>query len=90
MSARTWRQEAAAPPVASDLQITPVPVDTGRIRLDLSLFLSQGERLAGRFRYNRDVLDAPRVAALRDRYLGILAKAVADPDCPLAELALRS
>ncbi|HBL26496.1 MAG TPA: non-ribosomal peptide synthetase, partial [Acidobacteria bacterium] len=76
-----------APPVASDLQITQVPVDTGRIRLDLSLFLSQGERLAGRFRYNRDVLDAPRVAALRDRFLAILAKVVADPDCPLAEVA---
>ena len=37
--------------------------------------------------YNRDVLDSERVVRLRDRYLRILDAAVADPDCPLAELA---
>ena len=76
----------AAAPVASDLRITRLPVDTGKMRLDLSLFLSQSDRLAGRFRYNRDVLDAARVAGMRDRYLRILAAIVADPECPLVAL----
>jgi non-ribosomal peptide synthetase component F len=80
-----------APPAAlvdSDLRITRLPVDTGRIRLDLSLFLFQADRLAGRFRYNRDVLDEARVIGLRDRFLRILAAVVADPEHPLAELPL--
>ena len=72
--------------VASDLRITPLPVDTGKIRLDLSLFLSQADRLAGRFRYNRDVLDGARIKGLRDRFLRILAAVVADPERPLDEL----
>ncbi|MDP9121963.1 MAG: condensation domain-containing protein, partial [Acidobacteriota bacterium] len=75
-----------AAPVASDLGITRLEIDTGKIRLDLSLFLSQSNRLAGRFRYNRDVLDEARVAGLRDRFLKILAAAANHPDCPLAEL----
>jgi non-ribosomal peptide synthetase component F len=71
---------------ASDLLITPLPVDTGKIRLDLSLFLSQADRLTGRFRYNRDVLDEARVKGMRDRFLRILTHVVADPECLLAEL----
>jgi NRPS condensation-like uncharacterized protein len=79
------------PPVAempSALRITQLSVDTGRIRLDMSLYLTQGNGLSGRFRYHRDVLDQARVVALRDRYLRILAAIAADPDCPLAELPL--
>ena len=68
----------------ADVKVTRLPFDTGKIRQDLSLFLSQSGRLAGRFKYNRDVLDAERVARLRDRYLRILEAAVADPDCLLA------
>jgi len=79
---------AGQAPVASDLRTTRLPVDTGKIRLDLSLFLSQADRLAGRFRYNRDVLDEPRVLAIRDRFLRILATVADDPEHPLAELPL--
>ena len=39
------------------LKLVRVPFDTGKIRQDLSLFLSQSDRLVGRFKYNRDVLD---------------------------------
>jgi len=35
------------------------------------------------------VLDPERIALLRDRFLQILAAAVADPDAPLAELLPR-
>jgi amino acid adenylation domain-containing protein len=72
--------------VASDLHVKLLPVDTGKIRLDLSLFLSQTDRLDGRFRYNRDVLDPARVLGMRDRFLRLLAGIVADPERPLAEL----
>jgi non-ribosomal peptide synthetase component F len=76
------------PPSAPDLSITRLPVDTGKIRLDMSLFLTQSGRLSGRFRYNRDVLDEARVRGMRDAFLRILATVVAVPDCPLAELSL--
>jgi len=76
--------------VASDLRFSRLPVDTGKIRLDLSLRFSQSAQLTGRFRYNRDVLDKARVLSLRDRYLRILAAIVADPERPLSELPLAS
>jgi hypothetical protein len=78
----------AAPDAAADLQVTRLFVDTGRIRLHLSLFLTQADRLYGRFRYNRDVLDEARVRGMRDAFLRILATVVAVPDCPLDELSL--
>jgi non-ribosomal peptide synthetase component F len=70
----------------SGLKLVPLPFDSGKIRQDLSLFFSQSDRLVGRFKYNRDVLDAERVARLRDRLLRILYKVVDGPGCPLAEL----
>jgi amino acid adenylation domain-containing protein len=79
-------QPAAVPQDDAEVRIAQLPVDTGRIRLDLSLFLSQTDRIAGRFRYNRDVLDPERVLGLRDRFLRILAAVAADPERPLDEL----
>ena len=70
----------------SGLQLIHQPFDTGKIRQDLSLFLTRGDRLGGRFKYNRDVLDEETVVRLRDRFLQILATVVDDPDCPLEEL----
>ena len=90
---RTAFQLAKLPPAAqelSDIKVTRLPFDTGRIRQHLTLFFYQSGRLAGRFKYNRDVLDPERVARLRDLYLRILEAAVADPDCPLAELSEES
>jgi hypothetical protein len=77
---------AGPAPAGADLSMIRLPVDTGKIRLDLSLFLSQADRLTGRFRYNRGVLDEARVLAMRDRFLRILAAVAANPECPLAEL----
>jgi hypothetical protein len=82
-------QLAKMPPAGqgvSDVRITRLRIDTGRIGQDLTLFLGQSDRLAGRLRYNLDVLDPERVARMRDQFLQILAAAVADPDCPLADL----
>ncbi|HSF41045.1 MAG TPA: amino acid adenylation domain-containing protein [Thermoanaerobaculia bacterium] len=90
---RVMFQLAKLPPAQqtlSDLDVIRLPFDTGKIRQDLTLFLSQSGRLAGRFKYNRDVLDPERVARLCDLYLRILEAVVADPDCPLAELSEES
>jgi hypothetical protein len=73
----------------SDVKVTRLRTDTGRIGQDLTLFLVQSNRLTGWIRYNLDVLDPERIALLRDRFLQILAAAVADPDAPLAELLPR-
>ncbi|MFL6293378.1 MAG: amino acid adenylation domain-containing protein, partial [Thermoanaerobaculia bacterium] len=86
---RIMFQLAKLPPAQqtlSDVKVTRLPFDTGRIRQDLSLAFIQSGRLAGRFKYNRDVLDPERVVRLRDRYLRILEAAVADPDCLLRNL----
>ena len=76
----------------SGLELIHQPFDTGKIRQDLSLFLTQGDRLGGRFKYNRDVLDAETVVRLRDRFLQILSEIVDDPERPLEirELAERA
>ncbi|HET9226708.1 MAG TPA: amino acid adenylation domain-containing protein [Thermoanaerobaculia bacterium] len=82
-------QLAKLPPAEqelSDVKVTRLPFDTGKIRQDLSLFLTQSGQLGGRFKYNRDVLDAERVVRMRDRFLQILEAAVAAPDSPLSEL----
>ncbi|MBW8876584.1 MAG: amino acid adenylation domain-containing protein [Acidobacteria bacterium] len=87
-------QFAKLPPaeqtMSGALRVSPLPFHGSRMRKDLSLFLNQSGRLAGRFRYNRDVLDQERVVRLRDRFLQILAAVVADPDCPVAELLRES
>jgi non-ribosomal peptide synthetase component F len=70
----------------SGLTLIRVPFDTGKMRQDLTLFFSQSDRLMGRFKYNRGVLDAARVSRLRDRLLQILRKVAEDPGCPLPEL----
>ncbi|MFL6261926.1 MAG: condensation domain-containing protein, partial [Thermoanaerobaculia bacterium] len=91
-SFRVMFQLAKMPPDGqgvSDVRITRLRTDTGRIGQDLTLFLVQSNRLAGRLRYNLDVLDPKRAALLRDRFLQILAAAAADPDVPLAELLPR-
>jgi NRPS condensation-like uncharacterized protein/acyl carrier protein len=69
-----------------DLEIVGLPFDTGKIGQDLTLFLTQSDQLAGRFKYNRDVLDRERVTRMRERFIRILASVVAGADCPLTEL----
>jgi FkbH-like protein len=70
----------------SDLEVTHLGVDSGKIRKDLGFFLTRSDRLEGRFRYNRDLLEPERILRMRDAFLRILTTVVANPDCPLAEL----
>ncbi len=86
-------QLAKLPPAEqalSDLKLTRLPVEVGKMRRDLSLFMSQSGRLGGHFRYSRDLFDRERVVRMRDRYLEILAAIVEDPDRPIAELLAES
>ena len=90
---RVLFQLAKMPPAEqalSDLRLTRLPVENDRMRKDLSLFLTQSGGLAGRFRYNRDVLSEERVVRLRDRFLRLLEAVVADPDGPVTEPLLES
>jgi len=79
-------QNPSAPGAPRALGGGQLPIANETIRKDLSLFLSQSERLTGRFKYNRDVLSPERVARMRERFLRILAAAAADPSRPLDEL----
>jgi FkbH-like protein len=67
------------------LKVARQPFDTGKIRQDLTLFLTQSDRLAGRFKYNRDVFAPERAAGIRAGFLRILAGIVADPDARVAD-----
>lgn len=80
------QQLPSAEPAFDGLEVTRLPVDTGRIGHDLGLVFFQSDRLEGRFRYNLDVLDAERIVRMRDRLLAILAAAAAAPGGPLASL----
>jgi amino acid adenylation domain-containing protein len=70
----------------SDLQVSRLPFDTGKISQDLTLTFSQSEVLVGRFKYNRDLLDRDMVARMRDRLLQVLVTVVSSPDCLLEDL----
>jgi amino acid adenylation domain-containing protein len=86
---RIMFQLAKLPPSAqtlSDLRVVRLPFDTGKIRQDLSLFLTQSGRLGGRLKYNRDVLDRESVLRIRDRFLQVLEAAIEDPELPLDQL----
>ncbi|HYG64942.1 MAG TPA: condensation domain-containing protein, partial [Thermoanaerobaculia bacterium] len=87
--ARTPSSGPMSEPSTPDLAFRRLPFDSGKIRLDLSLFFTQTDRLSGRFKYNRDIFEPERVVRLRERFLQILAAAVADPNCPLTELLSR-
>jgi FkbH-like protein len=90
---RIMFQLAKLPPAGLDLpglKVVRQPFDTGKIRQDLTLFLTQSDRLAGRFKYNRDVLAPERVAGICAGFLHILAEIVADPGREVVELARAS
>jgi FkbH-like protein len=84
---RIMFQLAKLPPVEqpfSGLSVTRLPINSGKVRRDMNLFLSQSGELSGRFRYNRDVLDQETVARMRSHFLQILEAVVMAPDLPLA------
>jgi len=78
--------DAAAASALGDLQVTPMPLDTGTARMDLSLSLSEwwGEAgaaagIAGVVEFRTDVFDAASIETLMERLRRVLVAMTADP-----------
>lgn len=70
------------------LEITPMPVDNGTAKFDLTLMVD--ETVAGSsftLEYNADLFASGTAARLAERYVRLLATAVAEPDRPVGELS---
>ena len=64
-----------------------LPVDTAKFELTLTLVEESGvDGIGGGINYRTDLFDADTVRAMADRYVRLLATAVANPDEPLATL----
>jgi amino acid adenylation domain-containing protein len=71
------------------LTISPVEIDTGTAKFDLSLFLREEEDgLRGTLEYNTDLFEAATVRRMREHYQTLLAGIVANPDERIATLPL--
>ncbi|HEX2225105.1 MAG TPA: amino acid adenylation domain-containing protein, partial [Thermoanaerobaculia bacterium] len=71
------------------LALSPVPVESGLAKFDLSLSLQEVPAgLAGSLEYNTDLFDPSTAARLLARLEGLLEAAFANPALPLAELPL--
>ena len=72
-----------------DLELSPIPVDTGTSKLDLLLeFLDTPDGLRGSIEYATDLFTARTVARLAQWLVRLLDAAVADPDVPISRLSL--
>lgn len=78
--------EAHLEPFAlGDVEAVPVQVETPTAKFDLSVHVGPGRAT---FEYATDLYDRATVARLAGHYVSVLAAFAADPDRPLAELAL--
>ncbi len=72
---------------SSELEITPIPVDTGRIKHDLIVSFGDDEaQLEAQWKFNAGLFDAAARGRMLSRYRAILERIVEDPDQPVAEL----
>jgi amino acid adenylation domain-containing protein len=73
------------------VQASPVEVDTGTAKFDLTLALEETDgRLIGRLEYNCDLFGAATIARLIGQYRRVLAGLVRTPGLPVEALALQS
>ncbi len=81
--------EPPVAPFAPGWHLTQMDVSAGTGKFDLYLELDERpDRMEARFLYNTDVLDQPIVQRMIGHWLTLLRSIVADPDTPLAELAI--
>ena len=79
------------PMALPDLTVTPIWVDDGNSRFDLTLGLwDSPRRIFGFFEYNLDLFDPTTVARMAEAFGALVLRAVADPEVRLAELPLLS
>ncbi|MCG8348800.1 MAG: amino acid adenylation domain-containing protein, partial [Chloroflexales bacterium] len=73
------------------LQVTPLEIDTGTAKFDLTLYLEQDDaELRGWFNYNTDQFDAATIERMHMHWLTLLEGIVADATQPIAALSLLS
>ncbi|MDP9120918.1 MAG: condensation domain-containing protein, partial [Acidobacteriota bacterium] len=73
------------------LRFTPLKLDRGVARFDLTLGLWDGsDGIAGFFEYNLDLFDPPTVARLVEGFEELIEQVTADPEAPLSALVLLS
>jgi amino acid adenylation domain-containing protein len=71
------------------LQISPLALDTGLTKLDLSLTLGEGPAgLSGALEYNTGLFDAGTAEWLTSRFLALLEAAVREPGLPVTDLPI--
>jgi amino acid adenylation domain-containing protein len=81
-------QRTPSPRIAG-ASLTPIPVDTGTARLDISLsFLRQDTRLVGSYTYNTDLFEAATIERMAGHFDTLLADALAAPERPVSALAM--
>src|SRR6185369_5187023 len=79
------------PMALPDLEVTPIWVDDGNSRFDMTLGLwDSPARIFGFFEYNLDLFDPTTVARMAAAFLALVERAVADPEVRLAELPMLS
>ncbi|MEA2692091.1 MAG: hypothetical protein QOJ16_1478, partial [Acidobacteriota bacterium] len=73
------------------LKVTPIWVDDGNSRFDMTLGLwDSPARIFGFFEYNLDLFDPTTVARMAEAFSALVERAVADPELRLAELPMLS
>src|SRR5262249_446471 len=78
-------------PVKSSLNPIVVETDAGVAKFDLSLYLEETEAtLRGRWEFNTDLFDSTTIDRWHGHWQNLLAGIVADPECRVGNLSLRS
>jgi amino acid adenylation domain-containing protein len=81
--------QRAPSPRLPGVRLTPVGVDTGTARFDISLsFLRRDTELVGAYTFNTDLFEAATVERIADHYETLLAGALAAPDQAVSALSM--
>ena len=79
----------AAAPTATNLTITPLPLETDTAKYDLTLFLwPDGEGLAGKWEFNSDLFAPATIERLHGHWQTLLTAVLANPSLPLSQAPL--
>ncbi len=89
---QTVFQFLAAPmanPELAGLRVTPLPMETGTAKFDLTLTLAESaDGLAGDLEYNTDIFDSSFIARLLEHFQTLLEGIASDPDQLIGSFAL--
>ncbi|HYU30924.1 MAG TPA: amino acid adenylation domain-containing protein [Thermoanaerobaculia bacterium] len=85
----TLQNVPAGPVRLPGLELTPVMPESEVAKFDLSLYLFESaERIEGFLEFNTDLFDGATAERLAERFVRLVAGAVAHPEQPLGELPL--